>query len=73
MALKKPSLVDDWKAIFKRWSTQIVAFGVAAQVVWGTMPDDARALFPSANYIGIVLGLGALVAMFIKQDKLNGQ
>lgn len=66
-------LIDDWTKLFKRWSAQIIALGVVAQTVWATMPSEARQLFPAPEYIGIGLGVAALIAMILKQGKDDGE
>lgn len=69
----KARLIADWRKVGKRWSTQIVALGVIAQTVWAAMPVEARQLFPAPEYIGIGLGIAALIAMIFKQGKSDGQ
>lgn len=64
-------LIDEWWKVGKRWSAQIVALGVVAQTVWATMPTEARQLFPAPEYIGIGLGISALIAMIVKQKELH--
>lgn len=66
-------LIDDWIKVGRRWSAQIVALGVVMQTVWATMPAEARLLFPAPEYIGIGLGLSALIAMVVKQGKDDGE
>lgn len=60
-------LVDDWKAIFKRWSAQLTILAIAAQTCWGAMPPEAREMLPSPHLIGLGLGIAALISMFVKQ------
>ena len=64
-------LIDDWKTVFKRWSVQITALMVAVQTVWATMPAEARQLFPGPEYVGMGLGLAALIATIVKQGKTD--
>ena len=66
-------LIDEWWTVARRWSAQIVALGVVAQTVWATMPTEARQLFPAPEYIGIGLGVAALIAMILKQGKDDGE
>lgn len=65
-------LIDDWPKVWKRWSVQIMALMVAAQAVWAAVPAEARQLLPGPEYIGIGLGLAALIATVLKQGKADG-
>jgi len=65
-------LIEEWKAVWKRWSVQLTALMVAVQTVWATMPAEARQLFPSPEYVGMGLGITALLATIIKQGKSDG-
>ncbi len=62
-------IVDDWRALHKKWSIQITGLMISAQVVWAAVPSEARSLLPRPEYIGIGLGLAALIAMTLKQGK----
>jgi hypothetical protein len=65
----KSWLIDDWPKVWKRWSVQITTLMIATQAVWAAVPEEARHLLPGPEYIGIGLGLAALVATVFKQGK----
>lgn len=68
----KPRLIDDWKKVGKRWSVQITSLMISAQLLWATVPGEARAMLPRPEAIGIALGVLALVATIIKQGGGDG-
>lgn len=68
----KLRLIEDWKTAWKFWSVQLVTLGVIAQTVWAALPSESRALIPSAEWIGIGLGIAALIARLFTQEKKDG-
>ncbi|MCW2395904.1 MULTISPECIES: hypothetical protein [unclassified Sphingobium] len=66
-------LIDDWPEVWKRWSVQITALMIATQAVWAAVPEEARMILPGPQYIGIGLGIAALIATIFKQGKSDDQ
>jgi hypothetical protein len=66
-------IVDDWRAIGKRWSVWLTSAAITGQATWALVPSEARELLPQPQIIGLVLGGAALVAMFFKQGKNDGE
>lgn len=66
-------LIDDWPKVWKRWSVQITALMVTTQAVWAAVPDEARMILPGPQYIGLGLGIAALIATILKQGKADGE
>lgn len=66
-------LVDDWSKLWKRWSSQIITLMVTAQITWAAVPSEARELLPRPEFIGIGLGVAALIASMFKQGTKKGE
>ncbi len=66
-------IVDDWRAIGKRWSVWLTSMAIAGQATWALVPSEARELLPQPQIIGLVLGAAALVAMLFKQGTNDGE
>lgn len=68
----RDKIVDDLPTVFRRWSVWLTSLMVAVQAIWATMPAEARQLFPGPEYVGIGLGIAALIATIVKQGKKDG-
>lgn len=68
----KKHLVDDVGEVWKRWSTWIMSLLVTAQATWALMPSEAREILPKPQYLGLGLGIAALIASMLKQGKKDG-
>lgn len=69
----KKYLVDDVGAVWKRWSTWIMSLLVTAQATWALVPSEAREILPKPQYLGLGLGVAALIASILKQGKKDGE
>jgi len=68
----KAKIVPEWRQIYKRWSAQLIGISLAGQGIWLNLPDESKALVPHVELIGMALGIAALLATFIKQEKSGG-
>jgi len=68
----KKHLVDDVGGVWKRWSTWITTLMVTAQATWALVPSEAREMLPKPQYLGLGLGVAALIASMLKQGKKDG-
>lgn len=66
-------IIDDWRTLGKRWSVWLTSTAIAGQATWALVPSEARELLPQPQIIGLVLGGAALLAMFFKQGKSDGE
>lgn len=74
-------LIDNWRQGWRLWSVILGVLGLLSQVadlilpVWNMMPDDVAAILPATTLrlIGAGLWALALVARFVKQEKVHGR
>lgn len=85
-AMLRLHFIDEWRSGWRFWSVRMqamaVAVGAALTVLpgemaqlWASLPPEARSALPPGvgRWAPVVLGLGAIVARFLKQgDKHHG-